>query len=70
MTMKKHMFEGCRYHDMRDHLEFLAYKFGDPPEHDDDELPLFPDSEGNVVTADAMLALVEEIAQLIGEALF
>ena len=36
-------FEGCPYHVTRDHLEFLAQKFGDPAEHDDDERPLFPD---------------------------
>ena len=36
---------------------------------DDDGFPLFPDSEGGTVSADAMVRLADALAELLGEAL-
>ena len=55
----------CPYHTMLEHLALLDAHFGDMSGTAD--FPLFPDSEGNVVQADKMVGLVDELAKRSGE---
>ena len=53
---------GCPYHAAAKHFDMLHKQFG--VNHD---LPLFPDSQGDEVTDDAMLKLIEWNAMRTGE---
>ena len=75
----------CPYHVAYEHKEMLRARlwkqFAADKEHmdelrkegidpwDDEDLPLFPDKEGNEVTADAMVALVDALAEFSGGSL-
>ena len=50
---------------MVNHLELLAKLFGEARR--DDALPLFPQASGQTVSAEAMTAVIEALAVLIGE---
>ena len=58
----------CPYHAAKDHLHNIKLRiWNDAHGLDENMLPLFPDDEGNAVTAAAMVALVDELAQITGE---
>ena len=58
------VYAGCPYHIAKDHMKLLEDRFG--PMKPKDDTPLFPTADGSFVTADAMLALIEELATMLG----
>jgi len=57
----------CPFHAAEALDEFIRKTF--PDKFEDDGFPLFPDSDGNEVSAELMLNLIEELASLTGERL-
>jgi len=56
----------CCYHAMVDQFEWLTRSF---PETPFEELPLFPQPNGEVVEKEAMVRTIEKVAELLGEPL-
>ena len=49
------------------HQEFMTSHWDGEEAFDDEDIPLFPDANGKVVTAEAMVGLVDELARRSGE---
>ena len=52
----------CPFHSLKQQLELLRRTFGDPDGQLPSDLPLFPDRDGNTMTKENMVKLVERLA--------
>ena len=57
----------CPFHAAKYHMQILRDSFGDITE--DDDLPLFPQEDGQEVSAEAFIRLIEELAARTGESI-